>query len=37
MYKSAFNKTVALAELRDVPQDKILRSKSDIDAFFRRG
>lgn len=36
-YKSAFGKTVQLAELRNVPEDRILRSKSDIDAYFRRG
>lgn len=35
MYISAFQKTVALAELRKVPKDKILRNKADIDAFFR--
>jgi len=36
MYISAFAKTAILAELRDVPPEKILRSKSDIDAYFRK-
>lgn len=36
MYLSAFNKTAELAQLRDVPPEKILRSKSDIDAYFRK-
>lgn len=37
LYILAFQKTVDLAELRKVPKNQILRSKSDIDAFFRRG
>lgn len=37
MYKQAFQKTVLLAEKRSVPEDKILRNKSDIDAYFRGG
>lgn len=37
MYLSAFNKTAELAQLRDVPPEKILRNKSDIDAYFRKG
>ena len=37
MYKQAFHKTVLLAEKRSVPEDKILRNKSDIDAYFRGG
>ena len=36
MYISAFNKTAELAQLRDVPPEKILRNKSDIDAYFRK-
>ena len=36
MYITAFNKTAKLAELRGVPQEKILYSKSDIDAYFRK-
>lgn len=36
MYLSAFNKTAELAQLRDVPPEKILRNKSDIDAYFRK-
>ena len=35
LYKSAFQKTVALAEMRNVPEDKILRSKTDIDNYFQ--
>ena len=34
LYKAAFQKTVALAEMRHVPEEKILRSKSDIDNYF---
>lgn len=37
MYKQAFEKTVLLAEKRSVPEKKILRDKSDIDAYFRGG
>ena len=33
-YIIAFNKTVALAEMRNVSKDKILRNKVDIDKFF---
>ena len=36
-YIVAFDKTVRLAELRDVPSDKVLRDKADIDAYFRKG
>lgn len=35
-YLVAFDKTVRLAELRDVPSEKILRNKADIDAYFRK-
>lgn len=34
MYKEAFEKTVLLAEKRNVPNDKILKNKSDIDIYF---
>lgn len=34
MYIQAFEKTVKLAELRKVPDDEILRVKSDIDSYF---
>lgn len=34
-YTEAFNKSVHLAELRNVPEEKILRNKADIDKFFR--
>lgn len=33
-YIDAFGKSVKLAELRDVPTDKILRNKADIDKYF---
>jgi len=33
-YAEAFGKSSALAELRNVPANKILKSKSDIDKFF---
>ena len=36
-YKEAFEKSVQLAEKRGVPEDKILRSKSDIDEYFMSG
>lgn len=35
-YTEAFGKSAALASLRDVPESKILKSKSDIDSYFRR-
>ena len=34
MYKQAFEKTVALAEKRNVPSEKILKNKAAIDAYF---
>ena len=37
MYRQAFEKTVLLAEKRNVPKEDILRNKSDIDAYFRGG
>lgn len=37
LYKQAFEKTVALAEKRNVPSDSILRNKADIDKYFRGG
>jgi hypothetical protein len=33
-YAAAFQKTVKLAELRNVPEENILKAKSDIDAYF---
>lgn len=33
-YIEAFEKSVALAELRNVPANKILKGKSDIDRYF---
>lgn len=35
-YVQAFGKTVILAEKRNVPESKILRTKSDIDDYFTR-
>lgn len=35
-YIEAFKKSTQLAEKRNVPQEKILRTKSDIDSYFRR-
>lgn len=35
LYTAAFQKTVKLAEMRKVPEKEILRTKSDIDSFFR--
>ena len=37
LYAQAFSKSVQLAEKRGVPEEKILRTKEDIDAYFRRG
>lgn len=37
MYKQAFTKSIKLAEKRNVPEDKLLSTKSDIDAYFRGG
>lgn len=37
MYIQAFEKTVALAKIRNVPEGKILKSKSDIDFYFKGG
>ncbi|MCQ4637371.1 hypothetical protein NE619_11610 [Anaerovorax odorimutans] len=34
MYKQAFEKTIILAEKRNVPGDEILKSKADVDAYF---
>lgn len=34
LYKQAFSKSALLAEKRNVPKDKILKNKSDIDEYF---
>lgn len=34
-YKQGFEKSVQLALLREVPEDKILKSRADIDKYFR--
>lgn len=35
LYKDAFDKSVQLAELRNVPENQIRKSKADIDSYFR--
>lgn len=37
MYKEAFEKTILLAEKRNVPNGNILRNKTDIDNYFKGG
>lgn len=37
MYVQAFEKSVVLAEKRNVPKDEILRNKTDIDSYFKGG
>jgi hypothetical protein len=37
MYVQAFQESVRLAKLRKVPDDKILKTKADIDKYFRGG
>lgn len=37
LYQQAFDKSIILAEKRNVPKDKILRTKEDIDSYFRGG
>lgn len=37
LYIQAFQKSIQLAELRNVHEHKILRTKSDIDSYFRGG
>lgn len=37
MYVQAFEKSVILAEKRNVPKDEILRNKADIDSYFNGG
>ena len=36
-YKTAFEKSVSLAEKRRVPEERILRTKDDIDDYFMGG
>lgn len=36
-YKEAFSKSVELAELRNVPENERIKSKADIDCYFRGG
>lgn len=35
MYVQAFEKSVILAEKRNVPKNEILRNKADIDSYFK--
>ncbi len=35
MYIQAFDKTIFLAEKRNVPKDEILKNKADIDSYFK--
>ena len=35
VYKEAFRKSVKLAELRNVPENERIKSKADIDCYFR--
>ncbi len=37
LYIQAFEKSVKLAEKRNVPSEEILKTKTDIDNYFRRG
>lgn len=37
LYKEAFDKSVRLAELRNVPENQIRRSKAEIDSYFQGG
>ena len=37
MYIEAFNKSAKLAQMRKVPEEKILKSKNDIDSYFTGG
>ena len=37
MYIKAYEKSVLLAEKRNVPESQILRNKADIDSYFKEG
>lgn len=37
LYKEAFDKSIRLAKLRNVPESSILKTKADIDSYFRGG
>ena len=37
LYKEAFEKSVMLAEKRNVPEERILKSKAEVDAYFTGG
>ena len=34
-YKEAFSKSVELTELRNVPENERIKTKADIDCYFR--
>lgn len=37
LYKDSFEKSVLLAQKRNVPESKIIKSKAEIDAYFQGG
>lgn len=37
LYKESFEKSVLLAKKRNVPEDKTIKSKAEIDAYFQGG
>ena len=37
LYKESFEKSVLLAQKRNVPESKIIKSKAEIDAYFQGG
>ena len=37
LYTDGFNKTIKLAKLRNVPENKMMKSKADVDSYFRGG
>lgn len=37
LYKEAFAKSIQLAKMRNVPEKKVVKSKAEIDSYFRGG
>ena len=37
LYIQAFSKSIILAETRNVPEERILKTKEDIDSYFGGG
>ena len=37
LYINGFNKSIELAKLRNVPDSVMMKSKTDIDSYFRGG